>query len=389
MSSRRTWARVITGPTFGISDLGWGDIALALFLSVFAVFIVTHGSSGGHVLDAGSTGALAVLLMTLPVAFARRFPLGVAGVLLVGALINWGAIGHYVRCGATLPAVFYTAFVIGSRCRGRARVIGEALVIGSILVQCESDPQLYPISNAILFIPISLAFLGAGYLLHRRNVTFEALRSQTVELHEQRARNAQLAVDADRARLAGDLDQYLHAQVQDIATAAAAGRESLDAGPDQAADTFVAIQSTGRETLTHMRHVVGSLREEASAGPQPVLSQLDRLLGQVGKLDVRLQVTGDPRLLPPGLELSGYRIVEHLLNTLEKNPTAQARVEVIFGVDALEFKVVGASVRESTARPALAAATERARLHGGTLRSFTRDGLRETLVLIPLAAGPV
>jgi hypothetical protein len=74
---------------------------------------------------------------------------------------------------------------------------------------------------------------------------------------------------------------------------------------------------------------------------------------------------------------------------LEKNPTAQARVEVIFGVDALEFKVVGASVRESTARPALAAATERARLHGGTLRSFTRDGLRETLVLIPLAAGPV
>ena len=92
MSSRRTWARVITGPTFGISDLGWGDIALALFLSVFAVFIVTHGSSGGHVLDAGSTGALAVLLMTLPVAFARRFPLGVAGVLLVGALTFFPAL---------------------------------------------------------------------------------------------------------------------------------------------------------------------------------------------------------------------------------------------------------------------------------------------------------
>ncbi len=122
MSSRRTWARVITGPTFGITDLGWGDIALALFLSAFAVVIVTHGKSGGHVLDAGWTGALAVLLMTLPVAFARKRPLVVAGVLVAGALINWGAIGHYVRCGATLPAVFYMAFVVGSRCQGRDRV---------------------------------------------------------------------------------------------------------------------------------------------------------------------------------------------------------------------------------------------------------------------------
>jgi signal transduction histidine kinase len=389
MKSRRTRASLFTGPTLGITDLGWGDIALALFLSVFAILIVTHGRSGGHVLDAGWTGALAVLLMTLPVAFARKRPLVVAGVLLVGALINWGAIGHYVRCGATLPAVFYMAFVVGSRCQGRDRVIGEALVIGSIVVQCESDPQLYPISTALLFIPISLAFLGAGYLLHRRNVTVEALRARTMELHEQRERNADLAVEADRARIAGDLDGYLHTQVHDIAAAAVAGWESLGAGSDQAAAAFVAIQGTGRETLTHMRQVVGSLREEAPTGPQPVLAQLDRLLGQTDELDVRLHVTGDPRLLPPGLELSGYRIVEHLLSTLEKNPTSEARVEVVFGVDSLEFKVVGPSVRESTARPALAAATERAHLHGGTVRSFTRDGLRETLVLIPLSPGAV
>ncbi len=385
MKSRRTRASLFTGPTLGITDLGWGDIALALILSVIAILIVTHGRSGGHVFDAGWTGALAVLLMTLPVAFARKRPLVVAGVLLVGALINWGAIGHYVRCGATLPAVFYMAFVVGSRCQGRDRVIGEALVIGSIVVQCESDPQLYPISTALYFIPISLAFLGAGYLLHRRNVTVEALRARTMELHEQRERNANLAVEADRARIAVDLDGYLHTQVHDIAAAAVAGRESLGAGPDQAADAFVAIQGTGRETLAHMRQVVGSLREEAPTGPQPVLAQLDRLLAQTDELDVRLHVTGDPRLLPPGLELSGYRIVEHLLSTLEKNPTSEARVEVVFGVDALEFKVVGPSVRESTARPALAAATERAHLHGGTVRSFTRDGLRETLVLIPLS----
>ena len=380
---------VIAGPTFGITDLGWGDIALALLLSAAAAVIVTHGKSGGHVLDAGWTGALAVLLMTLPVAFARKRPIAMAGALLAGALINWGAIGRYVRCGGTLPAVFYMAFVVGSRCQGRNRFIGEALVIGSILVQCESDPQLYPIGTAILFIPVSLAFLGAGYLLHRRNTTVEALRVRTAELQEQRERNANLAVEADRARIAGDLDQYLHTQVHDIAAAAIAGRRSLDDGTDQAADAFVAIQGTGRETLTHMRQMVGTLREAAPTSPQPVLAQLDRLLAETEELDVRLQVTGDPRLLPPGLELSGYRIVEHLLATLEKNPAAAARVEMVFSVDALEFKVVGPSVRESAARPALAAAAERAHLHGGTVRSSLHDGLRETLVLIPLASGAV
>jgi hypothetical protein len=46
-------------------------------------------------------------------------------------------------------------------------------------------------------------------------------------------------------------------------------------------------------------------------------------------------------------------------------------------------------VRESVARPALAAATERAQLCGGTVRSSFRDGLRETHVLIPLTAAAV
>jgi signal transduction histidine kinase len=387
---RRTWARFIAGPIFGITDVGWGDIGLALLLSVFAALLVTHGKdNAGHVFDAGWAGALAVLLMTLPVAFARKRPLVVAGVLVAGALLNWWAIGTYVRCGATLPAIFYMAFVVGSRCHGRERAVGEGLVICSILIQCESDPQISPLSNAILFIPISLAFLGAGYLLHRRNVTVEALRVQTAELQQQRERNAHLAVEADRARIAGDLDGYLHGQVSDMAAAAASGRQSLDDGPGQAADAFVAIQGTGRETLTHMREVVGSLRAEAPTGPQPVLAQLDRLLGESDRVDVRLQVRGDPRLLPPGLELAGYRIVEHLLSTLEKDPTAAGSVEVVFGTDTLEFTVAGPSVRESVARAALAAATERAQLCGGTVRSSLRDGLRETRVLIPLTAAAV
>jgi hypothetical protein len=94
-------------------------------------------------------------------------------------------------------------------------------------------------------------------------------------------------------------------------------------------------------------------------------------------------------MLPPGLDLSSYRIVEHLLLTLEREPTAAITVEVVFGLDSLELKVVGPGARPGDTRAALAAATERAELHGGTLRSTSSEGRRETIVLLPLAAGRV
>jgi signal transduction histidine kinase len=136
-----------------------------------------------------------------------------------------------------------------------------------------------------------------------------------------------------------------------------------------------------------MREVVATLRDQAPTEPQPVLAQLDRLLSQANLSDARLEVRGDRRMLPPGLDLSSYRIVEHLLLTLEREPTARITVEVAFGPDSLELKVVGPRARQGDARTALAAATERAELHGGTLRSISSAGRRETIVLLPLAAG--
>ena len=138
-----------------------------------------------------------------------------------------------------------------------------------------------------------------------------------------------------------------------------------------------------------MREVVGSLRDDAPTGPQPVLAQLDRLLGESDAVDVRLQVTGIPGSSRPGLELAGYRIVEHLLSTLEKNPMPPAAA----------WRSCSARTPSSSrwwARacaergPAGARRRDRAgHLCGGTVRSSVRDGQRETQVLIPLTAGAV
>ena len=384
--SRRVPNRWLTGPVFGLRDVGAGDVAFAVVLSlVGAASISGLTDSSNH---GGVAASLAVLLMTAPVAFARREPVLAAAMLAAGAGLNWGLFDHLVRCGVALPAVFYVGFVVGSRCaRWRATVAGVALLAVNLVCQAYSDPQLGGPSILVDVVPITVGFTIAGLLLRSRAAAVARLRMRTAELREQREENARLAVAADQARIAGDLDGFLHDRVGRIAAAAAAGRATLPSAPDRADEVFVAIQDTGRETLTHMRGLVADLRDQAPTQPQPVLAQLDLLLDQATQADARLQVTGDPRLLPPGLELSGYRIVEHLLVALENDPTARIAVAVAFVPDALELTVVGPSARHGDIRPALAAAAERAAMHGGTLRTQTSDGRRTTVVLLPLAAG--
>jgi signal transduction histidine kinase len=379
--------RWLTHPVLGLSDMGVGDLALALGLSAYAVVLAAGlvNSANPH---GGVVGCIGVLLMTAPVLFARRWPLLAAATLAFGAVVNWLLIGHLVRCGAALPAVFFVAFAIGLRCNRRQAVVGMALLALNVLCQGYSDPQLASAKAAILvlMLPIALGFMVAGLLLRQRNEAVAGLRARNEELRKQRERNAQIAVAADRSSVAREFDSYLHEQVSQIAIIATLGRERLPSRPDLAEQAFKDIQDTGRAALVHMRNVVGNLRVDAPLRPQPVLSQLDRLLGGITRADARLRMEGDPCLLPPGVELSGYRIVEHALLALENDPAAQVDVVVEFRPASLQLTVVGPSARAVEARAALGAAKERAALHGGTLRSEVQGAFRKTVVQLPIVA---
>ncbi|MDQ2813347.1 MAG: histidine kinase [Actinomycetota bacterium] len=379
----RKW---LVDPLSGVDEMGVADVELGVLLSGYAVYLVT--GNGSRHLDGGWTAALAVLMVTGPVIFARRAPLLAAAALAAGAALNWWLIGHLVRCGAALPAVFYVAFVIGSRCERRRAAFAMAALAGGIICQGASDPQLGSPSVAVIMVPLALVFFGLGRLLRSRNATVRELRARTAELHEQRERTAQVAVEADRTRIVGDLDMFLRERVGEIAASAAAGHAVLESRPDQAQQAFVTIQDTGRNALTHMRHVVRGLRDTVPIQPAPALAQLEQLLSEADRSDISLRISGDPRSLPPGLELSSYRIIEHLLDTLDRDASARATVEVCFGPGSLELTVTGPGVRPGDARRALAAAGERAAVQGGSLRSVVRSGCRETVVLLPLGAGP-
>ena len=370
-------------PAWRLREVGWGDVALAAVLSVWAVGLV----SGVVVArpHSGVAAAIVVLAMTIPVAWERRSPLAAAAAVAIGAALNELLIGPMVRCGPGLPAVFVIAFFAATRLDRGKLAAAAALCLAAVTLQSFYDPNLGA-SFLVAGVPVTLASCLAGRLARSRARAAAALRERNAELREQREQTAQLAVAADRARVAADLDDFLRDRVIAMATAAEAGRELITADPDAAQGAFAEVENSGRATLAQMREVVGTLRHERLTAPQPVLAELGSLLESATTSDARLRVEGSPRLLPAGLELSAYRIVEHLLAALQDEPGARIDVLVRFAPDALELDVAGPVGRHADPMAAFSVARERVALLGGTLRIDTSPARWAALVKLPLTA---
>ncbi len=371
-------------PVGRLRGIGWGDVALAVCLSVYAIVLVSGVIKA--VPHSGPVAALAVLAMTVPVAWERRAPAAAAAAVAAGAAGNELLIGPMVRCGPGVPAVLMIAFFAGTRLDGRRLAVAGLLCAGAMTTQAFFDPNLGA-GFLVAGLPAVAGSCLAGRLARSRGLAATALRVQNAELREQREQTARLAVAADRARVAADLDEFLQDRITRMAGAAAAGRELITADPAAARGAFAVVENSGRATLSQMREVVGTLREEGLTGPQPVLAQLGSLLESATSSDARLRVEGSPRALPAGIELSAYRIVEHLLAALQDAPEARIDVRVRFGPDALELDVAGPASRHADPVTAFAVARERVALLGGTLRIETGSGRCAALARLPLTAG--
>ena len=377
--SIRGW---FAGAPFGLRAFTRLDALFALALSAFALVIVSGNASNGDP-RGGVFACAAVLLMTVPVAWRRAHPLGAMATLAGGAVFNAIVVGSYVRCGAALPALALVVFSVGARCELTPALFGAALAVVSTVAQGYSDPQLksgfLPFGSILI-----LALWGVGRLVRSRDGIVAALRARTDELHEQRDRTALLAVAADRAQVAEDLEGLLGARIGSLAAEAAAAREVIEQTPEAASASLSAIEDGGRQTLTEMREIVGGLRDETPVRPQPSLADVDALLARTLSPNVRLTVDGDQHRLPAGIELSAFRIVERLLEPLEGMPNARVQVTLRYESDALTVGVRGRVRSGADLHTTLATAREWVSLYAGTIDSQLRAGVSQTDVRLPL-----
>lgn len=321
------------------------------------------------------------LLVTVPLLWRRVNPLAAAGAAFAGLLVNEALLGtEFIRCGVVLVTVFLLAFAAGSRLDERGARIGLLLVVGIATVAI--TPELGP-AMAAFMVAVTVAMWAIGRVVRSRRRMSDELEERTAELRAARDERAQLEVATDRARLAGELDELLQRRLGELARMADRGATPSDAATATA--TLVDIERESRRTLEEMRGIVGVLRDDEAepiTTPQPTLTHLEALLVRAKGSDARLAVDGNPRVLPPGVELSAYRIVEHLLDALEDSPDVEVRVR--FDDDALELTVAGPARRRRNA--AIERARERVQLHRGTLEATTRGGRAAAVAHLPVLA---
>ncbi|MGV4982864.1 sensor histidine kinase [Streptomyces sp. NRAIS4] len=230
-------------------------------------------------------------------------------------------------------------------------------------------------------------------------------------LERERESAAEAAIAAERDRIARELHDIVSHNVSLMVVQASAAREVLGTMPDEAATALRAVEDAGRGAMTDLRHLLGLLAPaqdgtdtdparpdtgpEADAvsrplAPQPGLDRLGPLVDRISfaGLPVEVRVSGEPRPLPQGIDVTAYRIIqEALTNALRHGDGGKAEVTVRYADHALRVEVLntGPSVLTGTApatpRPptrgtgrGLLGLRERVAVYGGDLDARRRLG---------------
>lgn len=179
-----------------------------------------------------------------------------------------------------------------------------------------------------------------GLSVHARHDVQRELAEQAHRHQEERA------VLEERQRIARELHDVVAHHMSVIAIHAEAAPYKVERPPAELAESFADIRAAALEGLTELRRILGVLRTvpDAPAEPQPGLERLDDVVASArsGGLDVETSVTGEPpAVLPQGIGLSAYRILqESLSNVMRHAPGAAVRVEIGFAAAAVRLGVV-------------------------------------------------
>jgi signal transduction histidine kinase len=382
-------------------------------------------------------------LTALPLAWRRLYPVW-AWLVIIAAIV---AVHDVYVPPVALGTAVYAAYsaMTHSRYRNLAIAVVSVTTVAAASGFGNELPRFPGRFTAVFAIfPAVAAGLGIRELRRR-------LADSTARLHRaagEAAAATARALAAERARIASELHDVVTHNVAVMIVQAGAARKIMASSPGDAQDALLAVESTGRMAMTELRNLLGLLspaadgRDEnpsgapspgatvASAGPagapagprppdtasppagagagagrvaaalrpQPGLGELGTLIGRVSDtgLPVELQVTGEPRPLPPGADLAAYRVVqEGLTNVLRHAGGATATVRVRWD-DPVEITVsddghgTGPSGLDGGPGRGLLGLRERLALYGGELTAGPRpEGGWRLRAVLPLTEAPM
>lgn len=324
---------------------------------------------------------LAILVVLVILAHMSSWGLNLTGALVVGCLFALGTVGKLCEDRQSLPAFTGTVVVF---------VVGAAFVAR-------------PWDVVVALVGCGTAW-GAGRVLRRESERNAQLRSLAADLVAQREVRTREAVQEERLRIARELHDTVAHAVSVMTLQVGGVRRRLDSEPGkvQERDVLLEVEGVGREAVAELHRMLDVLRapeeedppaEDASPAPRPGLADLPHLASRVRAAGTPVELRIDDPLpaLSPGLELTGYRVVqEALTNVLKHGGDARAQVTVTCPDHRLELLVrddgrTPAAPTADTASRGLIGIRERVALYGGQVQSGPLpDGGFEVRVSLPL-----
>lgn len=348
---------------------------------------------------------LSLALLTVPLAFRRRYPEAVAIVVSVGFFLS-----QQFSVPETLfsnIALFMSIYTVGawSRDRRAANIVRGAIILAMFvwisvnLVTTVNNPDLFPevsrsgvfsqfASVAVIQFITNILYFGGAYYFG--NAMFASARqradleARTLELAEEREHSAAQAVALDRVNIARELHDVVAHHVSVMGVQAGAARRIMQSDPSQASESLEIIEQSAREAVDELHQLLTTLRkadpDAASASASTLgLEQLPELVAETTGAGVpaRYQVVGDPYPVTGMAGFTLYRVAQEALTNVRKHAGASATADVRLRYEPgrVELEVVDTGTGGSTS---------------GSKGGLGHIGMRERLVAVggELEAGP-
>jgi signal transduction histidine kinase len=305
-------------------------------ITCWAITIGLLATQNGQHHDPHNPGVLLVLsvLLCAPLVLRTKYPLTAWSVSTVALLWASLVVQAFSPTGVVLPPAAIVVYVlclyaVAVRCKPWVVVVAAVVtVFGAATVG--QQPTITAVAAAA--IPVAV-----GVIVRVRRGNREEL-----EVAERR-HEGERALLEERQRIARELHDVVAHHMSVIAIQAEAGPYRTADPPPELAESFAEIRASALSGLSELRRVLGVLRsDQPGTTPQPGLEDLPSLLdsARAGGVTVTTEVTGAPRPLPEGVNLSAYRIVQEALsNAMRHAPGSAVQVKLFYGEAALVIEI--------------------------------------------------
>jgi signal transduction histidine kinase len=268
----------------------------------------------------GATTAAFCAALCAPLLLLRRDPRLCFAVVAVVAFAQWLLSAPQIADVAVLISLYRVALESDLAEVALAAAIVE---LGAIMAAAKWSPSA-PLKIWVGLTGLATAAGVLGITVRQRRVLLISLQDKAARLEVERDQEGRLGAAAERARIAREMHDIVAHNLSVMIALADGARYAMQASPVQAAEATERVSATGRQALLEMRRLLGVLGEEEDnaqpLAPQPGLDRLDGLLAQVhaAGIPVTMDLDGDPRQLPEGVQLTVFRVAqEALTNTLK------------------------------------------------------------------------